>query len=103
LGLGSRACGWSGARGCVCHGGGGYGDGHEAAQALKMNTMLLIILMPLIKMMMILMWSMARGTRCLLEALRTHLDNAALLPFILDALASLIVGNESIAHEVSGG
>jgi hypothetical protein len=30
------------------------------------------------------------------------LDKALLLPFILDALASLIVGNDAVAQEVSG-
>ena len=41
------------------------------------------------------------GTKCLLDALEFHTKNSNVLPFVLDALASLIVGNESIAQEVS--
>jgi hypothetical protein len=42
------------------------------------------------------------GTRCLVEALSAHGDKAGLLPYVLDALASLIVGNEAVARDVAG-
>jgi len=34
--------------------------------------------------------------------LKAHVRNAVLLPYILDALASLLVGNDGVAQEVSG-
>ncbi|GMH63199.1 hypothetical protein TrST_g12401 [Triparma strigata] len=41
------------------------------------------------------------GIGCILEALKRHKSNSILLPFIFDALASLIVGNERNSREVS--
>ena len=40
------------------------------------------------------------GISCILEALKRHKSNSTLLPFIFDALASLIVGNERNSREV---
>ena len=40
------------------------------------------------------------GISCILEALKRHKSNSILLPFIFDALASLIVGNERNSREV---
>ncbi|CAM9356747.1 unnamed protein product [Chrysoparadoxa australica] len=41
------------------------------------------------------------GIRCILAALASHKNNPAILPFIFDALASLIVGNESNGNLIS--
>ena len=41
------------------------------------------------------------GVSCILDSLRHHRSNSNLLPFVFDALASLIVGNERNAREVS--
>ena len=41
------------------------------------------------------------GVTCLLQVLHNHRANTVLVPFVFDALASLIVGNQENARQLS--